>query len=112
MSRACKSGNYSNNGVFSSPSRSVFIHTSKPSHLFSEEEIKALVNKANDFMKLKPWKTKTAVARYIGVTLPALIRWSKEGRVELPLPRRPGSGEKGLKLIPVYKELKGSWGNV
>lgn len=112
MSKALKSGKYNSNGVFSSPHRSSLIHTSKPSHLFSEEEIKALINKANDYMKLKPWRPKSAVARYIGVTVPCLVRWSKEGRIELPLPRRNIGGEKGLKLIPLYKELKSSWGNV
>ena len=55
MSKALKSGKYNSNGVFSSPHRSPLIHTSKPSNTLSEEEIKALINKANDYMKLKPW---------------------------------------------------------
>lgn len=112
MSKALKSGNYKTNGIFSSPHRSIFVHTSKRSDTLSEEEIKALINKANDYMKLKPWRPKSAVAKYIGVTVPCLVRWSKEGRIELPLPRRNIGGEKGLKLIPLYKELKSSWGNV
>tara|TARA_R110000822_G_scaffold39297_2_gene108034 strand:+ start:1448 stop:1801 length:354 start_codon:yes stop_codon:yes gene_type:complete len=116
MSRGPRSGkathgNKAINSIYGSTIKLSPLYATKRVNEFSEDEIKDLIVKANDYMKLKPWKTKTAVAKYIGVTLSGLIKWSKEGRVELPLPRRPNELQRTLKIRPIYKEIKSSWVN-
>jgi DNA-binding XRE family transcriptional regulator len=51
---------------------------------YTEEEINIMVNKANDYMRAKPYRTRSRVANYLGVGPGTLIKWEKEGRLKLP----------------------------
>ena len=51
---------------------------------YTEEEINIMVNKANDYMRAKPYRTRTRVANYLGVAPSTLVKWEKEGRLKLP----------------------------
>ena len=102
--------NYDSNSLYSGPDRFRFVNVEKRSNEYSEEEINFLIDKAKAFMKVKPWVGRCKLARYIGVTTPALVRWSKEGRITLP--EDTGHSNKARRAQSLYKDLKDSWGSV
>jgi excisionase family DNA binding protein len=63
--------------IYSSPTRKV-------KHLRTEEDINIMVNKANDYMRAKPYRPRSRVAKYLGISLTTLYEWAEEGRLELP----------------------------
>ena len=58
--------------------------TRKVKHGRTEEDINIMVNKANDYMRAKPYRPRSRVAQYLGISLTTLYEWAEEGRLELP----------------------------
>ena len=63
--------------IYGSPTRKV-------KHLRTEEDINIMVNKAIDYMRAKPYRPRSRVAKYLGISLTTLYEWAEEGRLELP----------------------------
>ena len=63
--------------IYGSPTRKV-------KHLRTEEDINIMVNKAIDYMRAKPYRPRSRVAQYLGISLTTLYEWAEEGRLELP----------------------------
>ena len=75
--------------IYSSPTRKV-------KHLRTEEDINIMVNKAIDYMIAKPYRPRSRVAKYLGISLTTLYEWAEEGRLELPEYNKDGIRNKKI----------------
>ena len=75
--------------IYSSPTR-------KEKHIRTEEDINIMVNKANDYMRAKPYRPRSRVAQYLGVSVATLSVWAEEGRLELPEYNKDGIRNKKI----------------
>lgn len=83
--------------IYSSPTRKV-------KHLRTEEDINIMVNKAIDYMIAKPYRPRSRVAKYLGISLTTLYEWAEEGRLELPEYNKDGIRKK--KIIKAENFIK------
>ena len=81
--------------IYSSPTRKV-------KHLRTEEDINIMVNRANDYMRSKPYSPRSRVAQYLGIALPTLNQWAKEGRLELPEYNKDGLRMKKITKVKTF----------
>ena len=75
--------------IYGSPTRKV-------KHLRTEEDIIIMVNRANDYMRAKPYRPRSRVAKYLGISVTTLNEWAEEGRLVLPEYNKDKSITKGL----------------
>ena len=101
-SRKVRASIYSGGGL-------VYANVIKRHNEFSHEEVTELINKANAYMKLKPYKSKDKIAKYLGVTCYCLKKWESQGLIELPKDFKISCGIRAVRMIPLYKDLKSSW---
>ena len=78
--------------------------TRKVKHGRTEEDINIMVNKANDYMRAKPYRPRSRVAKYLGISLTTLYEWAEEGRLELPEYNKDGIRTK--KIIKAENFIK------
>jgi len=89
--------------------KSKYTHITFAYNDISDEQRGELINKANAYMKLKPWKSKDKVSKYLGVSGYCLKVWESHGLIELPKDFKICGGRRAIKLLPLYKEIKHSW---
>jgi len=74
---------------------------------YTEEEIQTLIDKANAYMKAKPYRSASRLAIYLGVNYSALKWLEKLNKIELPLHNRWAF--KGSRIKALHKIIKNSW---
>lgn len=70
--------------------------TRKVKHLRTEEDIIIMVNRANDYMRAKPYRPRSRVAKYLGISVTTLNEWAEEGRLVLPEYNKDGIRNKKI----------------